>query len=284
MQFQEVALSIGLTSSVSGRGLSNIDYDNDGDQDLVIFPYAGPLQLYRNDLSAPNTHWLRVFLDRGCSTTVPSNGVGAIVRATVGPRTWMRVIEAGTNYLSNSELSAHFGLAAAASVDTLTVEWPDGQVTTLSNVIADRTITVRAPPSVACSAPFGPGCSGSQGVPELHAAAGSAPAIGTTYTVTINRLDAAGAPAIMAVALNGQTPALDLGFLGMPGCALHVGGLATQFNTLVNSGGVAGWSLQLPLTPAIQGMDVYLQAVAFDTGLPNAFGAVVSNGLRASIY
>jgi hypothetical protein len=52
----------------------------------------------------------------------------------------------------------------------------------------------------------------------------------------------------------------------------------------VNSGGVAGWSLQLPLTPAIQGMDVYLQAVAFDTGLPNAFGAVVSNGLRASIY
>ncbi|MFK7743395.1 MAG: CRTAC1 family protein [Planctomycetota bacterium] len=154
-QFLETALSIGLVSPVLGRGLSNFDYDNDGDQDLVIFPFGDEVVLYRNDLAGPDTHWLRVLLDNGCSATIPADGVGAVVKATVGTRTWMRPIEAGNNYLSNSELSAHFGLGAASTVDTLSVVWPDGQVTTMTNVAADSTITIRAPTSRACSKSIG---------------------------------------------------------------------------------------------------------------------------------
>ena len=284
MQFQETALSIGLLSTVSGRGLSNIDYDNDGDQDLVIFPYGGPMVLYRNDLSAPNTHWLRVFLDNGCSTTIAADGVGAVVRATVGPRTWMRAVEAGNNYLSNSELSAHFGLGASSNVDTLTVTWPDGQVTTMSNVPADQTIAVRAPASVACSTPVGPGCSGSNGVPTLLPQAGSVPAIGSSFMVDLGNLDPSGAPALMAAALNPWSPALELTSLGMPGCHLYVGTLAANLFTLANNGGTATWVLPVPLNPVLQGHEVYLQGVALDPGMPNSFGAVLSNGLRASIY
>lgn len=284
LQFQETALSIGLLSAVSGRGLSNIDYDNDGDQDLVIFPHGGPMVLYRNDLSAPNTHWLRVFLDNGCSQTIPADGVGAVVRATVGARTWMHAIEAGSNYLSNSELSAHFGLGASTTVDTLTVTWPDGQVTTMSNVAGDQTMTVRAPSSVACSTPVGPGCVGTNGVPTLAPGAGSVPAIGSSYTVDVGNIDPGGAPALLAAALNPSIPPLELTLFGLPGCHLYVGNGATNFYTLANTGGSASWTLAVPLVPALQGFEVYLQAVAFDPGLPNAFGAVLSNGLRASIY
>lgn len=284
VQFQETALSIGLLSTANGRGLSNIDYDNDGDQDLVIFPYGGSMVLYRNDLSAPDTHWLRVFLDNGCSTTIPADGVGAVVRATVGNRTWMHAIEAGTNYLSNSELSAHFGLGAATIVDTLSVTWPDGQVTTLSNVPADQTMTIRAPATAACSAPVGPGCSGTNGVPTLLGRGGSVPALGASFTVDLDNLDPSGAPALLAAALSPLVPGLELSSFGMPGCRVYVGTTATNFFTLANVGGAASWTLVVPNQPSLQGHEVYMQGVVFDPGMPNAFGAVLSNGLRASIY
>lgn len=281
LQFQEVASSIGLNSLVSGRGLSNIDFDNDGDQDLVIFPHNGPLQLFRNDLTGPDTHWLRVFLERGCSSSVPADGVGATVQATVGTRTWTRLVEAGNNYLSNSELSAHFGLGAASVVDTLTVNWPDGQVSTLVNVAVDQTLTILAPSSAACSHPIGAGCAGSNGVPELAPLAGSLPALGATFTLAASGLDQNGWPAVLAGGLDQAKPGVELSSLGLPGCRFHVGGTTVQFFTLANVGGAATWSFALPSNPALQGTDLFFQAVAFDSGLPNAFGAVVSNGLRA---
>ncbi len=51
----------------------------------------------------------------------------------------------GSNYLSQSELSAHFGLGVASRVDQLVVEWPNGKTTRLTDIQAGRTITVEAP-------------------------------------------------------------------------------------------------------------------------------------------
>ena len=53
LSFDEVAIQAGLITNVSGRGLSRIDYDNDGDQDLVFFPYNDPIKVFRNDVSGP---------------------------------------------------------------------------------------------------------------------------------------------------------------------------------------------------------------------------------------
>ena len=51
-------------------------------------------------------------------------------------------MDASTNYLSQSEMSAHFGLGSADEVARLRVRWTDGTETTLVGVSADRTITV----------------------------------------------------------------------------------------------------------------------------------------------
>ncbi len=284
MQFQQVAQSIGLTTTVSGRGLSNIDYDNDGDQDLVFFPSNGPMRLYRNDLSSADTHWLRVFLDDGCASTIPPDGVGAIVKATVGGRTWMRPIEAGCNYLSNSELSAHFGLGASTSVDTLTVEWPDGQVTTISNVAADQTLTVRAPADSACVSAIGAGCPGSNGVPSLSAQVGSVPALGATFALDLGGLSTSGGAAALAFAFSRQAPPLDLGIIGMSGCDYHVGSLAATAIPVVNVGGSGTWSVGISTDPVLQGLAFYLQGLSTDAGAPNPIGIALSNALRAIAY
>ena len=48
----------------------------------------------------------------------------------------------GAHYLSQSELSVHFGLGTAASVDELRVNWPDGASTVLHDVAGNQTLTV----------------------------------------------------------------------------------------------------------------------------------------------
>ena len=49
--FTDVAAESLLNHALQGRGMANFDYDNDGDQDLVVFTYAGPVKLFRNDVS-----------------------------------------------------------------------------------------------------------------------------------------------------------------------------------------------------------------------------------------
>ena len=144
LTFAEIGNSIGLGGTIDGRGLANLDYDNDGDQDLVIFPHGGSIQLLRNDLTGSDIHWLRVVLERGTVSDIAPHGIGSVVEIEIGPRTLIGRVDGGSNYLSQSELSAHFGLGTTTIVDTVRVRWSNGSVTTLTDVAVDQTLTVTA--------------------------------------------------------------------------------------------------------------------------------------------
>jgi hypothetical protein len=124
--------------------LLNFDYDNDGDQDIVVTAVNDKLQLYRNDLTGAATNWLRVLLDTSAAPGLAPNGIGSQVSVRVGNQTYYRYVLACPHYLTQSELSAHFGLGPATIVDELRVEWPGGAVTTIENVPVNQTITVSA--------------------------------------------------------------------------------------------------------------------------------------------
>ncbi len=142
--FTEMALAAGFAHFGKGRGLVNLDYDNDGDQDVVIFANNERVHFYRNDSAGADMNWLRVFLDTTNAPAYAPNGLGARVRATAGGQTQLRMITSGGTFLSHSEMSAHFGLGANSTVTTLEVEWPDGSTTTLENLAANQTLTVQA--------------------------------------------------------------------------------------------------------------------------------------------
>ncbi len=142
LSFSEVAQSNGLGISINGRGLANFDYDNDGDQDVIVFPYTGSVKLMRNDLSGPDTHWLRIFLDNSGATGIAPNGIGSVIELKLGTRTLIGRIDGGSNYLSQSEMSAHFGLGAATVVDEVRVHWTNGTTTVMSDVAADQTLNI----------------------------------------------------------------------------------------------------------------------------------------------
>jgi hypothetical protein len=142
--FEEVAPACGVVHTGQGRGMLNFDYDNDGDQDLVIFTNDGPLTLYRNDLAAPGAHWLRLHLETRASSTLAPGGYGAHITARTGAVTRHAWLCGGSNFLSQSELTAHFGLGDASVVDELRVAWPDGRTSVWTGVVPDRTIVIRS--------------------------------------------------------------------------------------------------------------------------------------------
>ncbi len=140
--FVDQAQAAGVNHTGQGRGLLSFDYDNDGDRDLVVLTNGGALELYRNDLVGGN--WLRVFLDRGNDWRVAPGGIGAKVAVTVGGQTQTRWLTTGSNYLSQSEVSAHFGFGVVGVVDEVVVTWPSGLERRMTNVGVDQTLVISA--------------------------------------------------------------------------------------------------------------------------------------------
>ncbi len=143
--FTDVAAEAGPLHNRHGLGIVQFDLEGDGDQDIAITASNDEFTLYRNDLTGPEASWLRVFLDTSARDDLAPNGIGAMVRATVGDARYTRTIGGCANFNSTSELSAHFGLGAATVIDQLTVEWPNGETTVLDDVEPNQTLTITAP-------------------------------------------------------------------------------------------------------------------------------------------
>jgi len=145
MTFAECAASVGLIHTRQGRGVVAFDYDNDGDQDVAIFATSDRMDLFRNDLDGPQSRSVRFFFDTSERLDLAPDGFGTRVRISAAGRPQMRYVDGGSNYLSQNELSAHFGVGDAETLDSVVVEWANGQVTARSAVPAGRTYAIRAP-------------------------------------------------------------------------------------------------------------------------------------------
>ncbi len=144
MRFTEVGADCGFSLVGDHRGLVSLDYDRDGDLDLVLTEARGGLRLIRNDLVAgPGAGWIQVVLDTTGHPDLAPSGLGATVEVETRGVTWKQTLHGGNSYLGRSELVAAFGLGAARYVRRVTVRWTDGTTTVLRNVRARQRITVR---------------------------------------------------------------------------------------------------------------------------------------------
>ena len=147
--FRDVAGRVGLDHTLQGRGLMTLDYDRDGDMDVVILSNQDALRLYRNELVADGpfqrrrANWLQVSLDTSDHPTLAPGGVGAevVVRTrNAVQHAWMNN---GGSFISSHEAVLHFGLRGKKRIDSVSVNWPNGKRTVLRDVRANRRITVR---------------------------------------------------------------------------------------------------------------------------------------------
>ncbi len=142
--FSEIGQAAGIDLADEGRGLVRFDADNDGDQDLMISTYEGPLTYYRNETPSIG-HWLRVSLDTSTNPQLAPQGFGSRIAVTAGGETYMRFVSGDPSYLATSEPTAHFGLGGAAVIDELRIEWARGYDTVLTGAPADQHLVITAP-------------------------------------------------------------------------------------------------------------------------------------------
>jgi hypothetical protein len=118
-----------LEHPYSDYGLAQLDFDRDGDRDLVIATSGSGSQpgvtLLRND--AATGHEIVLDLE---GTVSNRDAVGARISCHFAGQTRYDEISAGQGYSGASTLEVHFGLGAATEVDSVVVRWPNGAYST----------------------------------------------------------------------------------------------------------------------------------------------------------
>jgi hypothetical protein len=103
-----------------GRGAVPFDYDDDGDEDILMSQNNGLVVLLRNARD-PSTHWLTVEL-RGLAPNI--DAIGAVVTLRVEGTTRIRYARTAMSYQSQADRRLHFGLGISRTIERLTVRWP----------------------------------------------------------------------------------------------------------------------------------------------------------------
>jgi hypothetical protein len=124
----------------SGRGLAILDYDNDGNLDIIIshVDKTGTSTLLRNNGETGN-HWLGLTLK---GQNGPASAIGAKVTVTSGGKKLVFINQWATSYLSNNDPRLHIGLGEQKQVDLLEINWSDGKKEVYKNIVSDRYLTI----------------------------------------------------------------------------------------------------------------------------------------------
>ncbi|MCY3739164.1 MAG: CRTAC1 family protein [Gemmatimonadaceae bacterium] len=117
---EDPAWTTGLPPLVS-RALAVADFDNDGDEDLIVTANGAGARLLRNERGGGT--WLSLTL----VSMAPGNrsGLGALVEVRTGGRLLRRQVQGAGSYLSASDPRVHIGLDGAPGAK-VTVRWPVG--------------------------------------------------------------------------------------------------------------------------------------------------------------
>ncbi|MEY3142828.1 MAG: hypothetical protein RLY21_1321 [Planctomycetota bacterium] len=160
--FTRIGAASGINLAADARAVATLDYDRDGDMDLLVLVNYGAIKLYRND-STMSGRWLQVKLNAAANTRCAPHGLGAVIECTAGSVVQKRWMHGGTGYNSNNEYLAHFGIPTQKGSVALTIDWPSGQTTVLTAVAPNQRLEIAAPARSDINA------SGSVGAPDLAA-------------------------------------------------------------------------------------------------------------------
>ncbi len=121
--FDHVGGALGLDLDQDGRGFAALDLDGDGDQDLVIVAarQAPQVRVFRNDHPLRRRVAIRL-----TGTASNRDAVGARVRVETDTLRVVRMVHAGTGFLSQHARELTIGLGDSREIRSLVVEWPSG--------------------------------------------------------------------------------------------------------------------------------------------------------------
>lgn len=146
-KFVDLAGLKGLNDYGIGRGSVVLDYDNDGDLDLLVvnqkpvlpnFPTVSVTHLFRNDGAKGN--WIKIVLQ---GIQAESHGIGSKIEIVVNGKHQIREIDGGgSSHLSQNATFAHFGLGDATTIDEVIVHWTGGYKQVLKNQKVNQLLVI----------------------------------------------------------------------------------------------------------------------------------------------
>ncbi len=124
-RFVDETAEHGLVDYLSTGAFTFVDFDNDGDLDIIAAPFGGGVRLYRNNVDQGHAivFELRDYIGN-------ASGIGSKIVVHYGPdgsRHQMREIKMGGGYMSYDAPRAHFGLADFDGVQAVEVFWSTGE-------------------------------------------------------------------------------------------------------------------------------------------------------------
>ena len=135
--FKDEAKRHGLDLVKDGRGIGLGDFDNDGRMDMIVTYANSEPYFYHSTLpTGPiGPHWVELVLEGRKSNRL---AIGAQVTFTVGGKTYLRFVNGGNGFASQSTFRVHLGLADRKTVDQVEIRWPSGARQILQNLGADH--------------------------------------------------------------------------------------------------------------------------------------------------
>jgi len=141
--FSEVAEAAGVNDRYNGRGIAVADFDHDGFLDMYVSNQGSASCYYVND--TPNTRegkashegnflWIELSGRPDAPQTLGTrrfastkDAVGARVTVWTSRGQYIREVQGGMGFSSQSEHALHFGVPHPGQVERITIQWPSGR-------------------------------------------------------------------------------------------------------------------------------------------------------------
>lgn len=135
LKFSDVSIAAGFDKKTLSNGAACADLDNDGDLDLAINHLNAPAEICRNMLveNGNGGNWVQ-FNIKG--NGLNDFGLGALVKVYTQQEAITLENYPVHGFQSCMQTPLHTGLPSAG-IDSVIVQWPDGNVETLTNIIVN---------------------------------------------------------------------------------------------------------------------------------------------------
>ena len=134
--FKDASLDFGFDAKINSNGAAYTDLDNDGDLDLVLNNQSDKASIYRNNTEA---NYITLSLE-GPKENI--KGIGAKVEVYTNNTQQLKQLYTSRGYQSSVSFNLNFGLGESKVVDSLKVIWNDNKIQTLTNIEANKHLTL----------------------------------------------------------------------------------------------------------------------------------------------
>ncbi len=136
LTFENTTKNWGLNQKLNSNGIAYADFDNDGDLDMVMNNMGDVASIYKNNAVG---NFISITL---VGTNKNKNGIGAQVKVITKEKQQYQELYVSRGYQSSVSNVLNFGLGNETEIEMIEVIWPNGKVSILETIEANKKITI----------------------------------------------------------------------------------------------------------------------------------------------